>query len=90
MGDLKSKYLIYLKGILFTLLGMMAVGLILLEHPDLRLTILLGIAVWSFCRAYYFAFYVIQHYVDPNFRFAGFGSFISYLWRQRYESKRSH
>ena len=90
MGDLKSKHLIYLKGLLFTLLGMMAVGLILVEHPDLRLTILLGIAVWSFCRAYYCAFYVIEHYVDPNFRFAGLGSFISYLWRQQFESKRSH
>ena len=64
-------------------LGLLAVGLILFEHRDLRLAILLAIAIWSFCRAYYFAFYVIQHYVDPSYRFAGLGSFVAYLFRQR-------
>jgi hypothetical protein len=57
--------------------------LLLAEHADLRTAALLAIAIWSFCRAYYFAFYVIQHYVDDGYRFAGLGSFIRYLLERR-------
>jgi hypothetical protein len=33
-----------------------------------------------FCRFYYFAFYVIEHYVDPGYRFSGLGSsFLDWL-----------
>ena len=45
--------------------------------------LLLAVAIWSFCRFYYFAFYVIEHYVDPQFRFAGLISFAQYLWKHR-------
>ena len=41
------------------------------------------LAIWSFCRAYYFAFYVIEHYVDPAFRFAGLLDFAKYLLRRK-------
>jgi predicted carbohydrate-binding protein with CBM5 and CBM33 domain len=40
----------------------MAAAGILLIVPSLRVGALLMIAVWSFARAYYFAFYVIEHY----------------------------
>ena len=83
VGDIKDIRLLYLKGFLFLLLGLFAVALILWEHRDLRLAFLLGVAIWSFSRAYYFAFYVIEHYVDPTYRFAGIGSFVSYLWKRR-------
>ena len=83
MGDIIDKRLLYLKGTLFACVGSLATAVILFEHPDLRIAFLLGVAVWSFCRAYYFAFYVIQHYMDPTFRFAGLGSVAAYLWRQR-------
>jgi len=43
----------------------------------------LALAVWAFCRAYYFAFYVIEHYADPGYRFAGLMSFIGYALRRR-------
>lgn len=33
---------------------------------------MMGIAVWSFCRLYYFGFYVIERYIDPSYRFSGF------------------
>ena len=33
------------------------------------------IAVWCFCRFYYFAFYVIEHYVGASYRFSGLLSF---------------
>ncbi len=83
MGDIKDKRLLYAKAGLFVFLGVFATALILIEHPQLRLAFLLGIAIWSFSRAYYFAFYVLQHYVDPNFRFAGLTSVATYLWRER-------
>lgn len=83
MGDLKNPNLIKLKGLLFLLLGFLASALLLIETPTLRHAVLLTIAVWSFCRFYYFAFYVIEHYVDPQFRFAGLGSFVRYLISRR-------
>jgi hypothetical protein len=83
MGDLKDPRLIYLKGFLFLVAGTLAAGAILLESPRLRTLFLLGIALWSFCRLYYFMFYVIERYVDPSYRFAGIGSFLAYLLRKR-------
>lgn len=83
MADLKSPTLIYLKGFLFLVLGLFAAGLLLAMVGTLQVAILLGIAIWAFCRAYYFVFYVIQHYVDPQYKFAGLGSFMAYLWTKR-------
>ena len=45
--------------------------------------LLLGVAIWSFCRAYYFAFYVIERYVDPSFKFSGLFSVLKYLAARR-------
>lgn len=83
MGDLKDPRLMYLKAALFVVAGTVAAGTILLESPNLRTAFLLGVALWSFCRAYYFAFYVIEKYVDSSYRFAGLGSFVRYLLRRR-------
>ena len=83
MTDLKNPKLIYAKGFLFLLSGLLASVLLLLEHPTLKVVLLLSVAVWCFARFYYFAFYVIEHYVDPGYRFAGLGAFVRYLWRKR-------
>ena len=83
MGEITDKRLLYAKGALFVCLGILATALILIEYPNLRLAFLLTVAIWSFCRAYYFAFYVIEHYVDQSFRFAGLSSVVTYWWRQR-------
>ncbi len=83
MTDIRSKPLLYLKGALFVVIGLVAVTLILLRYPDWQLAILLALAIWAFCRAYYFAFYVIEHYADPSYRFAGLWSFVQYCWRRR-------
>ncbi len=83
MADIKNPRLLYAKGILFVFGGILASGLILVECPTIRIALLLGIAIWCFARAYYFAFYVIQHYIDPSYNFAGLGSFISYVLRRR-------
>ena len=87
--DLTNPRLIYLKGGLFLLAGILSAGIILYENPTLKLATLLAITIWCFARAYYFAFYVVQHYVDPGYRFAGLGSFAAYLLRRRRSSLRT-
>jgi hypothetical protein len=86
-GDLKSAKLMYLKAVLFLAAGTAASIGILLENPSLRTALLLGIAIWSFCRLYYFAFYVIEKYIDPSYRFAGLFSLLCYLLRERSEGQ---
>lgn len=76
MGDLQNPNAIKLKGLLFLILGIIASGCLMAEAYSLRLALLHLIAVWAFCRFYYFAFYVIQHYVDPKFRFSGLTDFV--------------
>ncbi|MEN9572800.1 MAG: hypothetical protein RL514_655 [Verrucomicrobiota bacterium] len=83
MRDLKSSHLIWLKGWLFLLLGLASAALVLVEAPSLKVAALLALAVWSFCRAYYFAFYVLERYVDPGYKFSGLGSFVGYLLRRK-------
>ena len=79
MSDIQSARVLYLKGGLLMTVGCLATILLLIEHPNLRFALLLGIAIWSFARAYYFAFYVIEHYIDPGYRYAGLLSFARYL-----------
>jgi hypothetical protein len=83
MRDLTDPRWIKVKGILFLVLGTVSATLLWMQSPTWRSAALLGIVIWSFCRFYYFAFYVIEKYVDPNFRFSGLGDFARYLWRSR-------
>jgi hypothetical protein len=82
MADLQDRRLIYAKGFLFLLGGILASALLIAEHPTAKVAVLLLIAVWSFARFYYFAFYVIGRYVDPGYRFSGLWSFAGYLLRK--------
>lgn len=81
--DLTSRRLIYLKGLLFLLVGLLSSILLVLVAPNLRVAILLVVAVWSFCRFYYFLFYVIERYVDPGERYAGIFAFLRRRLRNR-------
>ena len=83
MKDLTDARWIKLKGILFLIIGAFAALLLILEHPTLKDAALLTIAIWCFCRFYYFAFYVIERYVDPGFRFSGLGAFVVYLLKRK-------
>ena len=80
--DIQNPKLLYLKGSLFVIGGLLASAGILLIVPSERIAALLAIAVWCFARAYFFAFYVIEHYVDPSYRFAGLWSFIRYALKR--------
>ena len=73
----------YLKAVLFLVIGLLSVIGLLLDSPTLRTAFLRLLTIWSFCRLYYFFFYVIEKYVDPTYKFAGLHSFLLYLLRKR-------
>src|ERR1022692_151164 len=81
--DITNPKLLYAKAGLFLIGGVISSGLILLECPTLKVAALLVISVWCFARAYYFVFYVIEHYVDPGYKFAGLISFVRYALSHR-------
>ena len=83
MKDLSNPFWIKLKGLLFLFIGIVAVILLFLDSPTLRTAVLLALAIWSFCRFYYFVFYVIEKYVDPSYKFSGLISFVRYLFQTR-------
>jgi len=74
-----SPFWIKLKGALFLLIGIVAVSLIFLDNPNWKTAALLALTIWSFCQFYYFAFYVIEKYVDHTYKFSGLISFVKYL-----------
>jgi hypothetical protein len=82
MKDLQPRW-IKIKGLLFLAIGIIAAVLILIKDSDWTTALLLALAIWSFCRFYYFAFYVIEKYVDPNYKFSGLISFAKYCLQRR-------
>jgi hypothetical protein len=83
MGDLKDLRLMFLKAALFFVIGVSSVAGLLAEYFSWPRVLLLLLAIWSFCRLYYFCFYVIEKYMDADYKFAGLGSVLVYLWRKR-------
>jgi hypothetical protein len=83
MRELKSSRWIVAKGLLFLILGLLCAVLLAIEYRSLRSVALLVVAVWCSCRFYYFAFYVIERYVDPGYRFSGLVSFARYVLQRR-------
>lgn len=87
MSDLKSKHLILMKGWLFLLAGILAGGLLLYENLSWRNGTLLAVCVWCCCRFYYFMFYVIEHYVESDFKYAGLWNFLKYSLGKKQQPK---
>ena len=83
MRDLQSHRWMWVKAGLFVFIGTTACVLILIDDPGWRIAALLILAIWAFCRAYYFAFYVIEKYVDPSYRFSGIFSALRFFWKNR-------
>lgn len=81
--DLKEPRWMLLKAVGFIVIGLMSASLIVLKLARWDTVILLAITVWAFARAYYFAFYVIHHYIDPEFQYAGLLDMVVYYWRNR-------
>ena len=83
MKDLTNVKAIYLKGILFLLGGLLSATIIIIEKPTLKVMFLLMVSIWCFARCYYFIFYVIQYYVDSDYKFSGLWSFVRYMLRNK-------
>lgn len=81
--DITHPRVLYLKAGLFVAGGGLAAAILIVDTPTWKEGLLLGTAVWCFARAYYFAFYVVQHYADPAYRFAGLFDFAVYALRRR-------
>ncbi len=80
--DIKSPRILKLKGILFLVLGFLSAGILYLHAPDWKVLVLLAICVWAFARFYYFAFYVLEHYADPDFKYSGLWDLLKYLLKR--------
>ena len=80
--DLTNPKWMYLKAALFVLIGCCSFTVLLIENASLKTAALLVIMIWAFARAYYFAFYVVEKYIDKNYRFSGLISFVWYLLRR--------
>ncbi|MBI1333673.1 MAG: hypothetical protein JST12_10560 [Armatimonadetes bacterium] len=78
-SDLRSSLWIHVKGWLFLVIVVLAGGALLLQIPSWQNAALLLIALWAVSRWYYYAFYVVEKYVDPSYRYAGLGHLIRYL-----------
>lgn len=83
MTDITNPKLLWTKGILFLVLALAASALLLIEAASVKAAVLLAVAIWAFCRSYYFAFYVIERYVDPGYKFSGLASLVLYVVRRR-------
>ena len=81
--NLSSKPLIVAKGLLFLVLSGLVATLLFLEAPTLSTAVLLAILVWASCRFYYFMFYVLEQYVNPELRYAGLLALLAQLSRNR-------
>jgi len=79
--DITSPKILKLKGALFLLLGLLSAAILILPILSWTTVALLLITIWSFCRAYYFCFYVMQHYADPQFRYRGLVDLAAHLMR---------
>ena len=83
MRNLRNPAWIYLKALLFLFLGLLSCVLLVLDQPTIKVSLLLTLAIWCFCRSYYFAFYVIEHYIDPDYRFSSLLSLVHYFLSKR-------
>jgi hypothetical protein len=81
--DLTSKRLIVVKGLLFGTLALLSAGLVFAERPSIGLALLLAVLAWSSARFYYFLFYVLHAYVDPNLKYSGVGALVAALRRRK-------
>ncbi|MFN7588409.1 MAG: hypothetical protein ACK5UQ_07845 [Planctomycetota bacterium] len=72
----------FVKLLLFVLLAGLAATCLLLQHPTWTTAACIGALTWAAARAYYFAFHVVEHWIDPGYRFHGLAHFFSWCWRR--------
>ena len=83
MADLKKPSLMYLKAVLFCTIALCAAIILVLRDPSWTTVLLVLLVAWASARAYYFVFYVIEKYIDDDYKFSGITSFVRYLIAKR-------
>jgi hypothetical protein len=86
MKDLEDPRWMYLKVALFLVIGATCFILVLLDPPKPLAALFMLFMIWAFARTYYFAFYVIEKYIDPSYRFSGLISCARWLLASRRRS----
>ena len=89
MKNLLTPRWMIVKAALFVVIAVIAAAFLVCQSPTWTTALCVGALAWASSRAYYFAFYVIERYVDPSFRFAGLGSAAMWLWRHRSRGERA-
>ena len=79
MRNLTNPVLIHLKGWLFLAILIFSIALLLFRLAGWESVLLLALVVWSSARFYYYLFYVIENYVDAEFRFSGVISALRFM-----------
>ena len=88
MGDLNSRFLILLKGLLFLGIALICGALLIAQSPEFKTVLLVALLVWSASRFYYFLFYVLEKYVDPTMRYAGLLDLLLGMRQRRCDARR--
>lgn len=83
--DLQRPSSMILKAAMFLAITTLVGIAIAFDPPTSRVLSLAmyAVGVWAAARAYYFAFYVIERYCDPTFKYAGVWSAIMWVVRHR-------
>jgi hypothetical protein len=84
MSNIEDPRLLWIKGGLFVLLGCIALSIVAIQSGSVQVVVASVISIWAFCRAYYFAFYVVEHYIDGRYRYAGLTSLLNYYLQERF------
>jgi hypothetical protein len=79
--DIQGKWLLHAKGCLFLFVGLLAAGSIWMESENIRTALLLLIAIWAFCRFYYYLFYVLENYIGREQKYAGILDALKFIVR---------
>jgi len=79
MRDLTSPVLIHLKGWLFLAILVSSIALLLFQLTSWKSVLLLVLVVWSSARFYYYLFYVIEKYIDAEYKFSGVLSALRFM-----------
>ena len=82
LDDLRSAAWIHAKGAMFLIIGFLAAALLFLQAPEWKTAALITVAVWAFCRFYYYLFYVLERYLGRDQKFSGIFDAIAWLVRR--------
>jgi len=83
MKDIRDPRVMWLKAVLLLLVAVLSSVMLLIEALTWKTAVLLVLTIWGFCRAYYFAFYALEHYVDSSCRYSGLAALIRYILRKK-------